>query len=245
VNHVYGRTARATSSLLCAYLRRIGPSLRVGTALPEGRVTLGIDDSLEHFVRAQQGSGPAIYTLWSNDQINLLSVGFSSQTYAGFARRFEYFADDSFGGILMQAAIAKLRAPVIAISERDPAARLRALKVFVRSRPSAFLVVDGRGPYFSVGTGIVNLASTMKATIVPCTIASWPHLSLRGRSARLQIPLPKSQVLLALGTPLRVDSRQAGANASVPANLLRDALLALASSTREACRAAWPGRVCQ
>jgi lysophospholipid acyltransferase (LPLAT)-like uncharacterized protein len=215
----------------------------VGTALPDGRVALGIDDSLDHFVRVQQGSGPAFYTLWTSDQINLLSVGFSSHTYAEFARRFEYFADDSFGGIVMQAAIAKLCAPVIAISERDPAARLRALKVVVTSRPSAFLVVDGRGPYFSVGTGIVNLASTMKATIVPCSIASWPHLSLRGRSARLQIPLPTSQVLLALGTPLTMDGRHAGANAFVQANLLRDALLALASRTREACRTKWSERV--
>jgi lysophospholipid acyltransferase (LPLAT)-like uncharacterized protein len=211
----------------------------VGTALAEGHVALGIDDSLDRFVRVQQGSGPAIYTLWTSDQVNLLSVGFSSQTCAEFARRFEYFADDSFGGIVMQAAIARLRSPVIAISERDPAARLRALKVVVTSRPSAFLVVDGRGPYFGVGTGIVNLASTMQAAIVPCSIASWPHLWLRGRSARLQLPLPKSQVLLALGTPLRVDSRHAGANASVQANLLRDALLALTSSTQEACRTPW------
>jgi CRP/FNR family transcriptional regulator, cyclic AMP receptor protein len=95
----------------------------VGTALAEGHVALGIDDSLDRFVRVQQGSGPAIYTLWTSDQVNLLSVGFSSQTCAEFARRFEYFADDSFGGIVMQAAIARLRSPVIAISERDPAAR--------------------------------------------------------------------------------------------------------------------------
>jgi lysophospholipid acyltransferase (LPLAT)-like uncharacterized protein len=239
VTDVFGRAARATSSLLCAYLQRIGSSLRVGTALPEGPLTVGIDDSLEHFVRVQRGLGPVIYTLWTNDQINLLSIGFSSQAYALFARRFEYFADDSFGGIVMQTAIARLRAPVIAISERDPAARLRALKIVVNSRPSAFLVVDGRGPYFQVGTGIVNLASTMNATIVPCAVASWPHLPIRGRSARLHIPLPKSQVLLALGVPLTLDSQHAGVKASVDASLLREALLGLASSTREACRTVW------
>jgi lysophospholipid acyltransferase (LPLAT)-like uncharacterized protein len=245
VTDVYVRAARATSSLLCAYLGRIGSSLRVGIALPEGPAAVGASDSLDRFVRIQQAFGPAIYTLWTNDQINLLSMGFSSRSYGIFARRFEYFADDSFGGVVMQTAIAKLGAPVIAISERDAAARLRVLKEVVSSRPSAFLVVDGRGPYFSVGTGIVNLASTMKATIVPCAVASWPHLAVRGRSARVQIPLPRSRVLLWFGAPLTFDARQPGARASSEARVLCSSLLALGSATSKACRAAWPEHACE
>ena len=240
---MYGRTARATSLLLCAYLRRIGPSLRVGTTLPEGRIAIGISEPLEQFIRIQQESGPTFYTLWTRDQINLLSIGFSSQSYRLFARRFQYFADDSFGGVVMRTAIARLSACVIAISERDPAARLRTLKSVVGSRPSAFLVVDGRGPYFSIGTGIINLASTMKASIVPCAVDSWPHVPLRGRSASVHVPLPKSRVLLSFGRPLNFDARPTAATAASEASILRQSLLALASTSRQVLwDATWPDR---
>jgi lysophospholipid acyltransferase (LPLAT)-like uncharacterized protein len=142
----------------------------------------------------------------------------------------------------MRTAIKKLGASVIEISHRDPAARLRALKGVVRSRPSAFLVIDGRGPYFSVGTGIVNLARTLNATIVPCAIASSPHLSLRGRTARVQVPLPRSRVHLSLGRPVSFDTQHAGARATAGASLLQESLFALASSTRDTLRVSLPGR---
>jgi len=232
-------TAKATSSLLYAYLKSIGSSLRVAVVLPDGRIPGEGDDAIDRFIDAQQKLGPAIFSLWTVDQINLLSVGFASQTFAVFDRRFEYFADDSFGGVLMRTVVTKLGAPVIAISERDPAARLRRLRSVISSRPSAFLVVDGRGPYFKIGTGVVNLASTMRATIVPCVATSWPYLPLRGTVARVHLPLPKSRVLLSFGQPTTFDARQAGARAPQEAKALQQALLSLSLNTRDACRLAW------
>jgi lysophospholipid acyltransferase (LPLAT)-like uncharacterized protein len=239
VTHAQERTARVTSSLLCAYLKSIRHSLRIAVALPNGTISVDADGSLEHFIRAQQAVGPAIYSLWTRDQINLLSVGFSSQSFGIFARRFKYFADDSFGGVVMHAAIAKLGAPVITISDRDAASRLRRLKSVISSRPSAFLVVDGRGPYFKVGTGIVNLASTMKATVVPCAVASWPYLALRGVVARVHVPLPQSRILLSFGQPVAFETQQAGARAFHAAAALEQSLLSLSSATRDTCRASW------
>jgi lysophospholipid acyltransferase (LPLAT)-like uncharacterized protein len=239
---MYTTTAKATSSLLYTYLRSIGSTLRVAVALPDGQIFAEADDPLGRFIDAQQQVGPAIFPLWTIDQINLLSVGFSSRSFALFARRFEYFVDDSFGGVLMRAVVTKLGAPVIAISDRDAAARLRRLRSVISSRPSAFLVVDGRGPYFKVGTGIVNLASTMRATVVPCVAASWPYLTLRGTVARVHLPLPKSRVLLSFGQPTTFDTWQAGAGAPQEAMVLQQSLLSLFSNARKACHMSSPVR---
>ena len=102
----------------------------------------------------------------------------------------------------MRHALKDVGAEVVPISQTDPAERLKLLRRFMEERPSAFLAVDGRGPYFKVATGLPNLAIALKAQVIPCSILSKPRLSLSNGTVRVDLPLPTSTVLAAFGNPL-------------------------------------------
>ena len=190
-----------TSAALHAYLRVIGSTLQVQILLPDGKIGTGTDEATQRLISPDDSQRPAVLPLWTSDQINLLATAFHSGSLRQLASRFRFFVDDSFGGIVMESALKRLRLSTISISDHDPAARLRSLRSFISSNQAAFVVVDGRGPYFHVGSGLVNLAHSTNATVVPCAASASAALTLRGRSAAVAIPLPGSRVVVALGEP--------------------------------------------
>lgn len=208
--------AKLISRALCLYLRLIGRSLRVTIHLPGGSFSDLELYRVVDFVDAQRQTAPTLYVLWTSDHLNLLSLGFASDRLRNFARSFRFFTDDSMGGMVMRSAVQSLGAPNLPISQRDPADRLTLLRSVIETRTSAFLVVDGRGPYFQVGTGVINLAKAMGAAIVPCSITVRPRLIFPHRAVRIDLPLPCSHVELSLGRahlfcdPLRSAKRGAG-----------------------------------
>jgi lysophospholipid acyltransferase (LPLAT)-like uncharacterized protein len=201
VKRVYLRAATFLASALHTYLQFIGSTLQVRILLPDGKIGSDAHEATALFMDVRDSQGPMVLPLWTSDQINLLAIAFRSRNLRDVASRLKFFVDDSFGGIVMESALKRLQLSTISISDHDPAARLRSLRSFIRSNQTAFLVVDGRGPYFHVGSGIVNLAHSTNATVVPCAASASAALTLRGRSAAVAVPLPRSRVVVAFGEP--------------------------------------------
>ena len=233
------RAARITSAVLCAYLQRIGSSLRIGIALSDGVIRPTLDDAISELSNSQELTGATLLPLWTYDQITLLSLGFTRTSIKTLLHRFKFFVDDSFGGLVMNGAVARIQGSVISISDKDPAARLRSLRSVMSEQPAAFLVVDGRGPYFRVGTGLINLAYAIGATIVPCSAHASPALKIRGRAASISLPLPNSRIAVSLGAPIHFGLKQREATAHDQARSLEQALVALSAKTLEICRDGW------
>jgi hypothetical protein len=201
----------------------------------DGVLRPSLTDALGELSTSSVIAGPALLPLWTYDQINLLSLGFASDSVKGLLNHFKFFVDDSFGGTVMHTALRRIDGDTITISDRDPAARLRALRQVIADQPAAFLVVDGRGPYFRIGTGLINLAYAIGATVVPCSAQVSHALRLRGRSARVSIPLPRSRIVVSLGTPVHFVASKRQTSASSEASALEQALLALGLNTRRLC----------
>lgn len=193
--------ARAASRLLFLYFRFVGRSLRVTVRLPDGSCADTDLSRVLNFFEAQRDVGPSLYILWTSDHLNLLSLGFASDQLLDFAKRFRFFADDSLGGTVMRSAMESLGVLGLLISQTDPVSRLTLLRSVIETRTSAFLVVDGRGPYFEIATGVVNLAKAMGAAIVPCSVTSTPRLIFPHPRVRVELPVPGSHVTLNIGTP--------------------------------------------
>jgi len=238
VKGLHDGSARLAAASLRLYLRAISSSLKIGIALEDGTIRSGDDDAIGEFVRQQSLKGPAIFPLWTSDQVNLLSLGFAPSTFRSFVDSFRFFVDDSFGGLLMASALRSLRGKLVSISQRDPADRLRGLRAFVSERPTAFLVVDGRGPYFTVSTGLINLARSIPVAIVPCSATAFPHATLRLRKAKVHLPIPASRILVQFGTPISYGPLRSTTAAS-DALSLQDTLLSLGAAGMTRCRANW------
>ena len=222
--------------MLCAYLKRIGPTLRIGIVPSDGVLRVDLSDAISELSQSSILSGPALLPLWTYDQVNLLSLGFASDNVKALLRRFKFFVDDSFGGTVMHNAISRINGNIISISDKDPAARLRSLRRVVADQPAAFLVVDGRGPYFRIGTGLINLAYAIGATVVPCSAQVSHALRLRGRTARISIPLPRSRIVVSLGAPIYFTASKRQVSAEREASTLERALSTLGLSTHQLCQ---------
>ena len=172
--------------------------------LPDGSIHNENFDGVNSFIDVQQQDHPSIYLLWTAEHLNLLSLGFVSRELHALSRRFEYFTDDSVGGLVMRSCIARLGLTNLPVSE-DPVQRLKLLRAVLKQRSAAFLVVDGRGPYFSVSTGIISLARAINARLFPCTVAASPRVLLPNISVPISLPVPRGRLLLYVGAPIEPD----------------------------------------
>jgi lysophospholipid acyltransferase (LPLAT)-like uncharacterized protein len=195
--------SRIAATALCRYLRTIGPSLRISFLLPDGYICNGENPRIHTFLDEQRAKGPVIYALWIRDHVSLLSIGFASPFFRRLAQEFAFVADDSFGGLVMQSAVSSLGAKVLPVSVQDPATRLRSLRTVVQERASTFLAVDGHGPYFTVSPGLVSLAKSIGAAVVPFAALAEPSVSMTNLRVSVSLPLPKSYILGSFGEPFR------------------------------------------
>ena len=231
---LYSGTAKVFAAALYAYLRSIGATLRIRIALPDSPAIADTEDGAARLLRLSTVSAPLVFPLWTTDQVNLLATAFGSRHLRNLAaEHFRFFVDDSVGGIIMDGLLRRLGLGTIEISDTDPAARLRTLRSFVQSKPTAFLVVDGRGPYFQVGSGIVNLARATHATLVPCAAAASATVTLYSRGARVAVPLPRSEIRVAFGKPRFFDGRGPITNVAEETAAIATALATVAAQARE------------
>lgn len=102
----------------------------------------------------------------------------------------------------MQRILAKLNANCLPLSEIDQVARLKLLRRVIERRPSAFLVVDGRGPYFEIGTGLVNLARATRSAVIPCAVVASRSVWIPNKRLKIGLPAPGSKVVLGFGSAI-------------------------------------------
>lgn len=209
------------------YLKAVGPTLDVRFVLPTAHVPLKDVSRLRTFLSTLEGDRPLIFATWISDHINLLSVAYASPDFLQLATSFHYFADDSFGGLTVQSALRWIDGKVLPLSDRDPAQRLKVLRSVLDIRPSAFLAVDGRGPYFHVGTGLVNLSRTMGAPIVPCSIRASRSITIASGS-KVVVPLRGSSITVSFAETIATGSFSGGGSAERVAEDIAEQLRRLA-----------------
>jgi lysophospholipid acyltransferase (LPLAT)-like uncharacterized protein len=121
------------------------------------------------------------------------------------ARGVRVLASRSRDGEMVAAFVRRFGVDVVrGSSSRGGAAALRALAHAVRAGQDVAVVPDGpRGPSCRAQPGIVSLAATTGAPIVPVGVAARPARRLRSWD-RFMVPAPFARCAIVFGAPVRV-----------------------------------------
>ncbi len=233
-------STRIASTALRGYLRAIGPSLRVAFSFANGFAYEGDDPNIDRFFEEQRQDGPVIYALWISDHVSLLSIGFVSSFHQRLAQQFAFVADDSFGGLVMQSALTSLGARILRVSVQDPAARLRSLRSVMQERRSIFLAVDGHGPYFNASPGLVSLAKSIRAAVVPFAAVTLPAIPITNLKVSVAVPLPRSRILATFGDPIRFQASPLNVGAAELGQIVTESLQAVHQRAQAVLQDGWP-----
>lgn len=190
----------AAGAILWKYLRVVGPTLRCVLKVPRSE----IQDPLEA-LRASVFSAstrPAFVALWTTDHINLLAFAFAATELKQIARDLAFLVDDSLGGRIVKEVLKRENLTYISIRTTDAAGRLKDLRALLELRTPLVLVVDGHGPYFEVGTGLLTLAKMLEGAIWPCAARARRSLLVPNAKVRLQLPTFFSELAVTLGDPI-------------------------------------------
>jgi lysophospholipid acyltransferase (LPLAT)-like uncharacterized protein len=124
----------------------------------------------------------------------------------GFFGSVRFLLDETVGGRTSGNVIKRLGGRYLLLHRSPHVERLRQLRHVIEDGDSCAFAVDGGGPYFQTNTGIIGLAASMGAAIIPIGARATPALTVPG-GLQLQVPLPRCRVGVAVGTPIEVGGR--------------------------------------
>jgi len=152
-----------------------------------------------HFPDPVRFPGPWIYAHWHGDELMLLGA-FADRGMAVMASR-------SRDGELMKEVLQRLGYFVVrGSSTRGGAGGLKGLIDAVEGGvKEAAVAVDGpRGPIYEVKPGIIKLAQTTGAVIVPGACAARSKFVFKNAWNRCYLPYPFSRAVILCGDPIKV-----------------------------------------
>jgi lysophospholipid acyltransferase (LPLAT)-like uncharacterized protein len=164
---------------------------------------------------------PLIYAVWHGRLLMIPWLNARLSRTRG-ARRARVLASRSRDGELVARWVARFGLPVVrGSSSRGGAAALRALATAVRAGEDVAVVPDGpRGPCERLQAGLVVLAATSGAPVVPLGFSARPARRLASWD-RFLVPYPFARAALVFGPAVRVarDADRERARASLEAAL--------------------------
>jgi lysophospholipid acyltransferase (LPLAT)-like uncharacterized protein len=190
--------------IAAAAVRVLGATLRVRAC------------GIEPLVPMWRSGQPLIYAVWHGRILMVPWMSARLQRTRG-ARRVRVLASRSRDGELVARYVRRFGLGVVrGSSSRGGAAALRALARALRAGEDVAVVPDGpRGPRCRVQPGVVMLAATTGAPIIPMAFAARPARRLRSWD-QLLVPAPFARCAVAFGAAATVardaDREQARAN---------------------------------
>jgi lysophospholipid acyltransferase (LPLAT)-like uncharacterized protein len=156
-------------------------------------------------LRPLWGAGrPLIYAVWHGRILIVPWLNARFRRTEG-ARNVRVLASRSRDGELVAAFVRCFGLDVVrGSSSRGGAAALRELARVLHAGDDVAVVPDGpRGPSCHAQAGIVSLAATTGALIVPLGVAAWPARRL-GSWDRFMVPAPFARCAVVFGAPVAV-----------------------------------------
>jgi len=154
-----------------------------------------------------------VVVYWVADTLPLLIATLRSPPLRRFFGSLCFLLDETAGGRASAYVIRRLGGRYVLLQRSPSPGRLRQLREILATPGSYAFAVDGGGPYFEASTGVIGLADSIKATLVPLAARADPCITVP-RAHRLQVPLPGCRVAFATGRPIAVmhgDDRRAAA----------------------------------
>lgn len=159
-----------------------------------------VDARLERLLAPAE---PLIVTYWIEDA---LAVAVLPLVHRGFARMLSTVTcvvDDTFAGRVAGRYIDAIAGRYALLALPGNPDRLSQVHALMKRRSSCAFPVDGGGPYHEVGTGIISLALSLRASILTIAAVARPALPAV-HASRVRLPFPRSTIAVAIGERLPV-----------------------------------------
>lgn len=159
-----------------------------------------VDARLAGFARRPQ---PILLSYYIADALGVAALALVHPGFLALMRTLRCLVDDTFTGRVAGAIIEDLGGRFALLPRLDDPDRVRAVYEVIREGGSCAFPVDGGGPYRQVGTGVIGLAASLRATILPITVQVAPSFSLAPQS-KVRVPTPRCRIVAGMGQPILV-----------------------------------------
>ncbi len=197
-----GTAERFGAKLLERYLRGVARRNVITYTSADGAIMNG--DELNDVVgRMAASSMPIIVTYWIADALAVAMLPLLDGVFGDLLRVVTCVVDDTFTGRVAGRFVESIGGCANLVALPGDPERLRQVYALMRRRTSCAFPVDGGGPYGEVGTGIIALATAIRATIVPIAAIARPALPPLHASL-VRLPLPGTKIVVTIGPQVTV-----------------------------------------
>jgi hypothetical protein len=189
----------AAAGALQAYLRFVARHSSY-VAIDQRGASLDLTTLVE---RLAQYGPRLVATYWIDNALPFATLSFAHPGLAAFARGFRFLIDDTYGGRLSAHALASVGGRYAMLARPGDALRMKQISAVIAERACCIFPVDGGGPYRQAGTGIIGLATALKAAILPVAVRASRSFAFPHRS-RIHIPIAGGRVAVGLGDAITV-----------------------------------------
>lgn len=214
-----GGAERVAGAILGRYLRGVA-ARSVVTYTDMGGQRLDAESAGDVIADLVASPTPLVVTYWIADALAVAMLPFVNEAFGELLRYVTCVVDDTFAGRAAGCFIDGIGGHATLVALPGNPERLRQVHALMRRRSSYAFPVDGGGPYREVGTGIIALATTLRATLVPIAAVARPALP-PVHSSRVRLPMPRTRLSVGIGTPIQIAAER---DRRVEAAHLRDAL---------------------
>lgn len=225
------RTEDVAARLLERYLRAIARRAAITYADPDGRL-LGAVDVGATIDAVLARTQPIVATYWIDDALGVAVLPFVHPAFARLLASVTCVIDDTFAGRAAGRYLERIDGQYALLGVPGAPERLAQVHALMARGSSCAFPVDGGGPYHAVGTGIVTLAASLRAALLPIAAVVRPSVPSLHRS-RVRIPLPRTRIGVVVGRPFSVERRD---DRGAVAMRLKRALDHLGATARGATR---------
>jgi len=146
---------------------------------------------------------PTILSYYIADALGVATLALVHDEFLQWMRSLRCIVDDTLTGRVSAAIVESLGGRFTVLPLPGDPERVQGVYGIIRARGACAFPVDGGGPYREVGTGVVGLAASLGATIVPVSVRLAPELSFAPQS-RVRVPTPRCRLVVAMGDEVRV-----------------------------------------
>jgi hypothetical protein len=207
-----GRADVLLARAVLAYLRRVARSTRIRWVDECGDVVRSTDVDSRFTILARRRQ-PVVLTYYIADALGVAALALADPEFLALMRTLRCIVDDTVAGRVSGAIIEQLGGRYALLPLPGDPNRVRGVYDVIRAGEPCAFPVDGGGPYRQVGTGVIGLAASLSAIIVPLAVHLTRSVSFAPQS-KVRVPVPGARLIASMAEPVRIvrgGDRQAAA----------------------------------
>jgi hypothetical protein len=164
---------------------------------------LAATDIAARLVSLSRRSQPLVMTYYIEDALGVATLALLDAEFLTLMRSLRCVVDDTVAGRVSGVIIERLGGRYAVLPCAGHPDRVRGVYDIIRAGEPCSFPVDGGGPYRQVGTGVIGLAASLHAAILPLAVRLTRSMTFAPQS-KVRVPVRGSRLIAAMGDPIRI-----------------------------------------